>query len=204
MYKEKLKSLRDMDLNEVTMMYKNLFADIISEDTFNKIAHSYQNKYNKFLDFKNKGYNSPTAMGRDKIAYGRNIIYGWFIEELVLELLRNNKNIKNVEFFGKDKEHDFVYFHDDKNIKISGSKSTDPDIIATLNNGVSFLIEIKTGAKNIFSIKKGNVQSLVQSTANYDISSIILMVDLVQGLYEIKDLKFFINQKPFPNANMEG
>ena len=30
------------------------------------------------------------------------------------------------------------------------------------------------------------------------------MLDLVQGLYEIKDLNFFLNQKPFPNANMEG
>lgn len=45
---------------------------------------------------------------------------------------------------------------------------------------------------------------MIKSTANYDYLSLILMLDLVQGLYEIKDLNYFLNQIPFPNANMEG
>jgi hypothetical protein len=200
----KLKSLRDMDLNEVTILYKDLFKETIKDSIFNKISSDYQKKYNTFAEFKYKGYNSPSAMGRDKIAYGRNIIYGWFVEELMLELFKNNKFVKGAEFFGQDKEHDFIYFNEEKNIKIAGSKSTDPDILVTLKNKTQFLVEIKTAAKNIFSIKKGNVQSLTKSTANYDLSCIILMLDLAQGLYEIKDLNFFLNQKPFPNANMEG
>jgi hypothetical protein len=204
MAKNKLKSLRDMDLNEVTILYKTLFKEIVKDSVFNKIASDYQQKYNTFLEFKNKQYNSPSSMGRDKIAYGRNIIYGWFVEELMLEVFKKNKFVKDAEFFGQDKEHDFIYLHEEKNIKIAGSKSTDPDILVTLKNKTKFLVEIKTAAKNIFSIKKGNVQSLTQSTANYDLSCIILMLDLVQGLYEIKDLNFFLNQKPFPNANMEG
>lgn len=48
------------------------------------------------------------------------------------------------------------------------------------------------------------MQNLVKSTANFNLSCIILMLDLVQGFYEIKDLNFFLNQKPFLNANMEG
>jgi len=201
---KKPKSLRDMDLNEVTILYKMLFHGIIVESIFNKIALNYQKKYNIFIEYKNKGYNSPSAMGRDKIAYGRNVIYGWFVEELILELLKCNKFVDNVEFFGKDKSHDFIYFNETKEIKIAGSKSTDPDILVTLKNQTKFLVEIKTAAKNIFSIKKGNVQNLIRSTANFNLSCIILMLDLVQGFYEIKDLNFFLNQKPFQNANMEG
>ncbi len=48
------------------------------------------------------------------------------------------------------------------------------------------------------------MQNLVKSTANFNLSCVILMLDLVQGFYEIKDLNFFLNQKPFSNANMEG
>jgi hypothetical protein len=66
------------------------------------------------------------------------------------------------------------------------------------------LIRIKTAAKNIFTIKKGNVENLTKSTADYEVSCIILMLDLAQGLFEIKDLNYFLNQNPFSNANMEG
>jgi len=193
-----------MDLNEVTILYRNLFENMFQADIFEKISLSYQCKYNTFLEFKNKGYNSPTAMGRDKIAYGRNIIYGWFLEELLAEFLQNNQFIKNIAFFGKDKNHDFVYFHNEKNIKIAGTKSADPDILITLKSDVKFLVEIKTAAKNIFTVKDSNIQNLINSTAQNDLSCIVLMLDLINGRYEIQDLNFFFNKKPFSNTNLEG
>lgn len=204
MKKDNLKSLRDMDLNEVSLLYKNIFKEILPEDSFKSIIDIYQAKYNKFLEYKFKNYTSPTAMGRDQNAYGRNIIYGWLIEELILLSLLENHHISKAEFFGNDKEHDFIYDHENSKITINGTKTTDPDILVTLKDDTKFLIEVKTGAKNIFSIKKGNVNSLIKSTADYDYLSLILMIDLVQGLYEIKDLNYFLNQTPFPNANMEG
>jgi hypothetical protein len=199
-----LKSLRDMDLNEATLLYKNIFENILGKNLFEEITNNYQIKYNKFLEFKNKGYNSPTAMGRDKIAYGRNIIYGWFVEELIGEVIKKNTFVSNIIYFGQDKEHDFIYDDIKKNITINGKKTTDPDILIELKNKTKFLVEIKTGARNIFTIKKGNVDSLIKSTADYNLSCIVLMLDLAQGLFEIKDLNYFLNQKPFPNGNMEG
>lgn len=148
----KLKSLRDMDLNEVSLLYRNIFKDILKDNKFQSIEKTYQEKYNKFIQYKYKNYKSPTAMGRDQIAYGRNIIYGWFIEELILLSILENNYVLQAEFFGNDKEHDFIYEHTKKQIYINGTKTTDPDILVTLKNNTKFLIEVKTGAKNVFSI----------------------------------------------------
>ncbi|HRU50155.1 MAG TPA: hypothetical protein P5155_01490 [Candidatus Absconditabacterales bacterium] len=114
------------------------------------------------------------------------------------------EDTKGVNLFGKDKNHDFIYNHEIKKIQIDGEKSTDPDIEIVLKNGNKFLLELKTANKDIFSIKRGNVESLFSSVANYEQFCLIMMLDLAKGLFEIKDLTYFETQKPFSNANMEG
>ncbi len=89
-------------------------------------------------------------------------------------LLKSNKFVKKIEFFGQDKSHDFIYLHDELLIKIAGKKSAEPDILIELNSGLKFLVEIKTAAKNIFTIKNSNVANLIKSTAQYDKSCIVL------------------------------
>ncbi|MFA5917469.1 MAG: hypothetical protein WC850_04540 [Candidatus Gracilibacteria bacterium] len=200
----KEKSLRDMDFEEVSIKYENLFSNLIGNENYKKINNDYRNKYQIFIRHKDKGYDSPSAMGRDKIAYGRNIIYGWFCEELIIKVLEKNKLISSVLLFGKDKSHDFVYDNEKKKISIDGEKSTDPDIEIILKNGNKFLLELKTANKDVFTIKRGNVESLFSSVANHNKFCLIMMLDLSKGLYEIKDLTFFENEKPFSNANMEG
>lgn len=197
------KSLRDMDFEEVSIKYENLFISIIWEKLFKKINEEYRNKYINFIRYKEKWYDSPTSMWRDKIAYGRNIIYWWFCEELIIELLRKNKYISKVSLFWKDKQHDFLYNHNSKEIKIDGEKSTDPDIELILKDWNEFLIELKTANKGVFTIKRGNVESLFKSVANYNTFCLIMMLDLSEWNFEIKDLTFFENEKPFSNANME-
>lgn len=203
MPKIKEKSLRDMDFEEISIKYENLFLDIIWKELYYKINNEYRNKYQTFIRYKEKWYNSPSAMWRDKIAYGRNIIYWWFCEELIIKVLELNKNISEVKLFWKDKIHDFIYNHEDRNIKIDWEKSTDPDIEVILKNWNTFLIELKTANKNIFTIKRWNVESLFSSVANYNKFCLIIMLDLSKWLYEIQDLTYFENEKPFSNANME-
>ena len=202
--KEKLISLRDMDMEQVILLYKKVFNMLVSDSIFETIEQSYRAKYINFLKHKELGYNSPTAMGRDKIAYGRNIIYGWFCEELFVELLKTNLFIKQVELYGSDKLHDFVYLHNEKNIKIEGSKTVEPDIEITLKSEQRILLELKTASKDAFTIKIGNVESLFKSTAFSNCVSVVLMLDLNQNLYHFEDLSYFENTKPFLNASMEN
>lgn len=200
---KKEKSLRDMDFEEVSIKYEQLFQSIIWEREFKDISDEYRNKYQNFIRYKEKWFDSPSAMWRDKIAYGRNIIYWWFCEELVIKLLEKNKSIKSVKLFWKDKIHDFLYLESEKKIKIDWEKSTDPDIEIILDNWNRFLLELKTANKDIFTIKRWNVESLFRSVAEYDNFYLIMMLDLSKWLYEIKDLTYFEGEKPFSNANME-
>lgn len=199
----KEKSIRDMDFEEISIKYENLFSKIIWDEIFKKINDTYRNKYQTFIRYKNKWYDSPSAMGRDKIAYGRNIIYWWFVEDLIIEVLKINSFIKCVNLFWKDKSHDFIYNHEIKKIQIDWEKSTNPDIEIVLNSWNKFLLELKTANKDIFTIKKWNVESLFSSVANYEQYCLIMMLDLSKWLYEVKDLTYFEDQKPFSNANME-
>lgn len=199
----KEKSIRDMDFEEISIKYENLFSKIIWNELFKKINYEYRNKYQIFIRFKNEWYDSPSAMWRDKIAYGRNIIYWWFVEDLIIKVLEKNLYIKSVNLFWKDKNHDFIYNHEIKKIKIDWEKSTDPDIEIVLKNWNKFLLELKTANKDIFSIKRWNVESLFSSVANYEQFCLIMMLDLVKWLFEIKDLTYFETEKPFSNANME-
>jgi hypothetical protein len=199
----KEKSLRDMDFEEVSIKYEILFAEVIWKELFKKINDENRNKYQNFIRYKEKWYKSPTAMWRDQIAYWRNIIYWWFCEELIIKVLEKNSLIKSVKLFWKDKQHDFIYSHEIKKIEIDWEKSTNPDIEMTLKNWNKFLLELKTANKDVFTIKRWNVESLFSSVANYNQFCLIMMVDVSKGLYEIKDLTFFENEKPFSNANME-
>ncbi len=199
----KEKSIRDMDFEEISIKYENLFSKIIWNDLFKKINDEYRNKYQIFIRYKNEWYDSPSAMWRDKIAYGRNIIYWWFVEDLIIKVLEKNLYIKSVNLFWKDKNHDFIYNHEIKKIQINWEKSTDPDIEIVLKNWNKFLLELKTANKDIFSIKRWNVESLFSSVANYEQFCLIMMLDLAKWLFEIKDLTYFETQKPFSNANIE-
>jgi len=199
----KEKFIRDMDFEEISIKYENLFSNIIWNDLFKKINDEYRNKYQIFIRYKNKWYDSPSSMWRDEIAYGRNIIYWWFVEDLIIKVLEKNPFIKSVNLFWKDKNHDFIYNHEIKKIQIDWEKSTDPDIEIVLTNWKKFLLELKTSNRNIFSIKKWNVESLFKSVANYEKFCLIMMLDLTKWVYEIKDLTYFETEKPFSNANME-
>lgn len=199
----KEKSIRDMDFEEISIKYENLFSKIIWSDLFKKINDDYRNKYQIFIRYKNEWYDSPSAMWRDKIAYGRNIIYWWFVEDLIIKVLEKNSFIKSVNLFWKDKKHDFIYSHEIKKIQIDWEKSTTPDIEIILKNWNKFLLELKTANKDVFTIKRWNVESLFSSVANYENFCLIMMLDLAKWLYEIKDLTYFETEKPFSNANME-
>ena len=91
----KEKSIRDMDFEEISIKYENLFSKIIWNELFKKINDEYRNKYQIFIRYKNEWYDSPSAMWRDKIAYGRNIIYWWFVEDLIIKVLEKNLYIKS-------------------------------------------------------------------------------------------------------------
>ncbi len=204
MTKEKSKSLRDMNIDEIFDIYLKIFNEIICKNFIDQKFTEYKNKYNKFIEYKKLGYNSPSAMGRDKIAYGRTIIYGWLIEELVAELFRSNLSVELVKNCGQDKEHDFVYCNISKNIKISGKKSSDPDLQVILKNSAVFFLEIKTAVKNIFTFKMGGLKSLYKTSAEHEKPCIIFMLDLDKGLYNIVNLSYFENKSPFVNRNLEG
>lgn len=199
----KEKSLRDMDFEEVSIKYENLFAEVIWKELFKKINEEYRNKYQIFIRYKNDAYNSPSSMNRNESDYWRNVIYWWFVEDLIIKVLEKNSLIKSVHLFWKDKNHDFIYNHEIKKILIDWEKSTDPDIEMTLKNWNKFLLELKTWNKDVFTVKEWNVNSLFKSVANYEQYCLIMMLDLAKWLYEIKDLTYFETQKSFSNKRME-
>ena len=198
------KGFREMDFTEVSVLYDIFTENILDKKLFLKIKNKYQSIYEEFIKYKNKNYKSPTAMGRDEIQYGRAIIYGWFIEEIIFEILKQNKKIKEIKYFGDDKLHEFIYDHALKQIKIKGEKSTAPDLFIEFNNKDKLLLELKTGIKDLWTVKKTNVKGMIEWTAKENISSALLMIDIKNKLFEIKSLNYFFNQKPFLNASMEN
>lgn len=199
-----MKRLDDMDFNEVSLLYKKLFSPLIDITSFDKIKNHFNNIYDKYLEYFNNGYRSKSTLGRGSLQWGRNIIWGWFIETLLKEILLKNKNVKAVDFIGGDSKHQFIYIDETKTITIQGQKTVEPDFIITLKNDKTFYIELKTAAKEIFTIKKGNVEQLYKSSAYNDKITVILMIDLVNNFYSIKNLKYFNNLRPFVNQRMEG
>jgi hypothetical protein len=196
--------LDEMDFNEITIKYKDIFKNIISEDVFTKIKNGIENIYNEYITFININYKiKGGTLGRGELKWGRNIIWGWYIEMLLRELLSKNAGIKKVEFIGGDLSHKFI-FTDDKRIEILGKKSVEPDFLITLHNDKKFCIELKTAAVEVFSIKKGNIEQLYKETAYNNRITLILMVDLENELYSLENLTYFNILQPFVNQRMEG
>lgn len=119
-----MKRLDDMDFNEISLLYKNLFFNLIEDNKFNDIKLKFNNIYDKYLEYYNNRYRSKSTLGRGSLQWGRNIIWSWFIETILKEILLKNKNIKSVEFVGGDSKHQFIYIDETKNITIEGQKNS--------------------------------------------------------------------------------
>lgn len=195
--------LDDMTLDNVRDLYNEMFDDLIDDDTKRKIYNIYLEKYNKMEQAEKDGYAPPSAMGR-KYNYLKNMLYGWYIEDLFFVLIKKNPKVLSVEMTGNDSKHSFIYNNIEKKISVEGNKTTIPDYLITMKNGDKIYLELKTAAAEVYSIKNGNVKQLQKTMGTTNIYSMIIMIDLVNKLYEIKDLKFFINSSPFVNQRMEG
>lgn len=195
--------LDDMTLDNVRELYNKMFGNLIDKNTLDKVYNKYLEKYNRMKKAENDGYSAPSAMGR-RYNYLKNMLYGWYIEDLFYVLIKKNPMVLSVEMTGNDSEHAFVYDDFEKKISISGLKTTIPDYLITMKNGSKVYLELKTAAAEVYSIKIGNVKQLQKTIGFTNIYSMIIMIDLVNGLYDIKDLKFFISSFPFINQSMEG
>jgi len=196
--------LDEMNIDEVEQYYKKIFKGQLSAEEFNKISLQYRNKYEEVYNAHyNLRYKVSGGMGRG-FKYTLAILYGWYIEELIYNLISKNPIVAKIEYTGNDAEHNFIFDEENKLIKIAGEKTTNPDFLVTLKDNRNFFIELKTAAAGIFTIKKGNVMQLYKTIAQTKIYSIILMIDIINGLYEFKDLNYFSNQHPFVNQRMEG
>ena len=195
--------LDDMTIEEVRNLYNTMFNSLISQDVLENIYKGYLKKYNEMKVAEKNGYDAPSGMGR-RFNYLKNILYGWYIEDLFFLLIKQNPNVREVEFTGNDAEHKLKYDHENKKVTIGGTKTTSPDFLITLKSGTQIYLELKTAAAEVYSIKVGNVKQLQKTMGYTDIYSMIIMVDLVHGLYEIKGLDFFLNSFPFVNQRMEG
>ncbi len=195
-----MKRLDEMEFVEVSSLYQKIFSNLIDITTIEK---RYKELYSNYIDLINSGKKlKGGTLGRGELKYGRNIIYGWFLEEIVKRALLLNDSILSVNLFGDDKSHRIV--ENDNKIEISGSKSTTPDFLIELKSGQKLLLELKSAAREVFTIKKSNVKALSKEAGFQKIPTSIMMIDLVNATYDIKDLKYFISLKPFVNQRMEG
>lgn len=199
-----MKSLKKMTFKEVEQLYWNIFNSLINEISFKNIAKNYKNKCDEFIFWvvDKKLEIKGVPFGRESKSYGLNILYGWFLENIFLYILKKNKNIKSVSLFGNDYEQK-MKLKEDK-IEISGKRTTLQDFKIQLTNGASLLMELKSAAKGKFTIKKGNVSALMESTIRYEIPTVLLMLDLNNKKYELKDFNYFTNKEAKPNNSMEG
>jgi len=196
--------LDEMTINEVEAYYSKMFKNYLSVNEFNTISTKYKQKYEAVYNAHyNLNYKVSGGMGRG-FKYILAILYGWYIEELIFKLISKNPTVEKIEYSGNDAEHIFILDSENKLIKIAGEKTTNPDFLITLQDKRQFFVELKTAAAGIFTIKKGNVMQLYKTIATTKIYSIILMIDIINGLYEFKDLNYFTNLHPFVNQRMEG
>ena len=195
--------LDDMTISDVKELYDKMFNNLIDTKTLNNTYIGYLEKYNKMKMAEKKGYSVVNSMGR-KFNYLKNILYGWYIEDLFYILIGKNPLVLSIEKTGNDSEHLFIYDDKDKKIRIKGLKTTIPDFLITMKNGKKVYLELKSSAVEVYSIKAGNVKQLQKTMGTTGIYSMIIMIDLVNELYDIKDIKFFLNSFPFVNQRMEG
>jgi len=199
-----MKRLDEMEFIEISNIYQNMIKNILDKKLFIEIKSEYEAKTIQFMNFVANGHKlKGGTLGRGESKYSRNIIYGWFLEKIILEILKQNDTIKNIKFFGDDGSHEF-FINNENKIEIKGSKTTTPDFLIEFNDGKKLLMELKSAAREVFTIKKGNVKSLSKSAAYEKIPTSIIMIDLVNNSYEIKNLKYFIHLQPFVNHAMEG
>ncbi len=198
--------LDEMDFDEISLKYKDMFNDLIDASIFRKIKKRIGELYDEYITkiTKEKYKVKGGTFGRGELKWGRNIIWGWYIESLIKEILLKNKNLKSVDYLGGDSSHSFLYDHTAKKIEIVGVKSVTPDFLISLNNNKTFTIELKTAAVEVFSIKKGNIEQLYKETAYNNRINLILMIDLENELFSIENLVYFNSLTPFVNQRMEG
>ncbi len=197
--------LDEMDFNQIKICYNSIFSLYINKTKFTKISKNIESIYDEYITYvDNKKYKAPSNMGRGALKYGRNIIWGWYIEDIIIMILNDNKNISTIKHNGGDATHKFLYNHSEKNIKIDGIKTVVPDFKIISKKNIEYCIELKTAAKEVFTIKKSNVNQLYNEPAINNRITIILMIDLKNKLFSVENLQYFSTLKPFPNARMEG
>lgn len=201
--KEKKIRLDCMTIEQVKKLYNSMFENLIEKDLLDKIFNNYLEKYNEMKKAEQAGYSVLGGMGRG-FKYLKNMLYGWYIEDLIFHLIKQNPTVKIIEFTGNDSNHNFIYNIQEKTITVEGNKTTNPDFLVTLNNNIKFYLELKTAAANVFSIKIGNVKKIQKIMGFTDIYSMIIMIDLVHQKYEIKGLSYFMDSLTFINNRMEG
>ena len=199
-----MKRLDEMDFNEISIEYEEIF-DFCDKQALIKIKDCINLIYEKYIKNIKNGFKiKGGTLGRGELKWGRNIIWGWYIEKIILEILKNNKYVSNIEFYGGDLSHEFIYDNTTKKILIEGIKETKPDFLIKLKSGIEICIELKTAAKGIFTIKKGNVEQLYKEAGYNNRITLILMIDLENKLNILENLKYFYLLKPFVNQRMEG
>ncbi len=197
--------LDEMDFNEITIKYKEIFNNLLSVLLFDKIKLNIEGIYNEYISYVNKKYKvKGGTFGRGELKWGRNIIWGWYVESLLKEFLIKNEKIEKISFYGGDSSHKFLYNDQEKKIDIKGKKTVEPDFLIKLKNIDEFCVELKTAAVEVFSIKKGNIEQLYKETAYNDRITLIIMIDLENELYSIENLNYFNLAYPFINQRMEG
>ncbi len=200
-----MKRLDELEINEIFSFYSNFFKDFGIDSIIVRLFEKYSKLLEEFTVKCEMGYKIKYGtMGRGEIKWGRNIVYGWFFEEIIFEILKMNPNIKQISFYGGDMSKNFIYESSSLKIDIPGIKSSKPDLKIELNSGEILCIEIKTAAKDIYSIKNSNVESLYREFAENNVLSLIIMFDLNSNLYSIENMYYFMNLTPFVNKRMEG
>lgn len=195
--------LDEMELEEVNNVYSAMFKNLVSEESYDEAYKHCLKNYNEMIQAEKSKISPPPSMGRGW-KYVKNMIYGWFVEDLFYGLLKLNSNIKDIQLTGNDKEHKVIYNYNTKKSRIAGEKTTNPDFLITLKNNTKMYLELKTAAKGIYSIKTGNVKQLYKTMGESQIFSCIVMLDLVNETYSIHSIEDFLNQHPFVNNRMEG
>jgi hypothetical protein len=200
-----MKSLDKIDFESLASNYNALFKSLIGENCIENIKLHMQEKEKEYDYYLKKDYKVIGIRGnRDPKEWGNKVMRGWYGEELFKETLKKNPSFQEVIPWGGDKAHSFVIDTKKKELRIIGIKSTEPDLLGKLKIGDDLSIEIKLAAKGKFSIKKTNVDSLYREAALTNRVGLILMLDIVKGLYIVKNVLHFDGKTAYPNQSMEG
>jgi hypothetical protein len=199
-----MKSLDKIDFDDLSATYEGQFEGLVDKDCFELIQNEMKEKSQELKFYFDKNYKIVgVPLNRHPIEWGFKVIRGWHGEELIKEALKKNKSFKRIIPLGGDKTHTLVINHKKQEVRIQGNKSSTPDLLGELRGGNDLSIEIKLAAKGAFTVKKTNVDRLYKEAAHYNRIGIILMLDIVKGLYSIENLSYFYNKVPFPNHTQE-